>query len=109
MHPGKKDTAVVKQVPVDQESMQQDGKKDDAAVEKSKQRTSSGKAAIVRNFARKWSRGQMGTLLNELKVQSAAELGVKQGQFAEQVLRLCKTCKKYILVDLWKQVSHSRT
>jgi len=97
---GKKEDAVVQPVPVVNESTE--GKKDDAAAENRTQSMSGG-AAIVRNFARKWSRGQLGTLLSELKVKSAAELGVKQGQFAEQTLRLCKTCKKYILVDLWKQ------
>lgn len=46
-------------------------------------------------------RNELGGLLEEHGLKSGIEIGVKQGDFAKELLDDWKTCEKYHLVDLW--------
>lgn len=47
------------------------------------------------------TRGQLAAILNSEKLEIGAELGVQRGIFSKRNLVTWKTCKKYVLVDLW--------
>ena len=49
------------------------------------------------------SREELPKLLEEHKLKSGIEIGVKQGSFAKYILDRWKSCEKYHLVDLWAQ------
>ena len=47
------------------------------------------------------NRQEFGQLLQEYGYTTGAEVGVKQGEFAEKLLSIWTNCKNYKLVDLW--------
>jgi len=47
------------------------------------------------------NRAEMPELLEEHKLKSGIEIGVKQGSYAKLILDGWKSCEKYHLVDLW--------
>ena len=49
------------------------------------------------------SREELPKLLEDHKLKSGIEIGVKQGSFAKYILDSWKSCEKYHLVDLWAQ------
>jgi len=51
-------------------------------------------------------RGEMPELLEEHKLKSGIEIGVKQGSYAKLILDGWKSCEKYHLVDLWAKQEH---
>jgi hypothetical protein len=46
-------------------------------------------------------RFEIGDLLEELKLETGVEVGVKEGVFSLETLKRWKSCKSYKLVDLW--------
>lgn len=69
--------------------------------------SSSPKAHIVRPTIPTFkTRNDLGDILNDLSLTSGVELGVQRGRFADATLRKWKSCKRYVLVDLWEHQSN---
>jgi hypothetical protein len=46
-------------------------------------------------------RNLLGTMLDQLDLKVGIEIGVQRGEYAEELLSLWKSCKKYYLIDVW--------
>ena len=51
-------------------------------------------------------RDDLGNILESEGMQVGAELGVQAGHFAKAILSRWTSCRKYVLVDLWRQQQH---
>lgn len=51
-------------------------------------------------------RSDLSALMESEKFETGVELGVQHGDFAKQMLRNWPSCRKYVLVDIWKQLDN---
>lgn len=51
-------------------------------------------------------RSELAGICEKLKLSVGVELGVKYAEFAEHNLQVWKSCKRYILVDIWNHLDN---